>query len=123
MSRLTFHWFTPSNGGDSRDVAGGGQGLVTGPGSRPPTVAYLGQVARSAEQLGFSAALTPTGTWCEDAWITAAMLASVSERLKFLVAFRPDAVSPYVAAQMASSFTNLSNGRLLLNVVAGGQRP
>jgi alkanesulfonate monooxygenase len=119
---LTFHWFLPTNG-DSRDVVGGGHGVHTGVagGDRAPTVAYLGQIARSAEQLGFDGALTPTGAWCEDAWIATALLNEVSERLKFLVAFRPGLVSPTLAAQMATTFQNLSGGRLLLNVVAGGE--
>ena len=82
---------------------------------------YLGQIARSAEQLGFEAALTPTGAWCEDAWVSTAMLSAVSERLKFLVAFRPGMVSPFLAAQMAGTFQNMSGGRLLLNVVTGGE--
>ena len=91
---------------------------------RPPgLVAYLGQIARSAEQLGFEAALTPTGAWCEDAWLTTAMLSQLSERLKFLVAFRPGLTSPTLAAQMAATFQNLSGGRLLLNVVTGGETP
>jgi alkanesulfonate monooxygenase len=84
-------------------------------------VPYLGQIARSAEQLGFEAALTPTGAWCEDAWLTTAMLAPLSERLRFLVAFRPGMTSPTLAAQMAATFQNLSGGRLLLNVVTGGE--
>jgi hypothetical protein len=65
---LTFHWFLPTYG-DSRDVVGGGHGLPAGVagGARPATLAYLGQVARTAEQLGFVGALTPTGAWCEDA--------------------------------------------------------
>ena len=82
---------------------------------------YLGQIARSAEQLGFEAALTPTGAWCEDAWVSTAMLSQVSERLKFLVAFRPGLTSPFLAAQMAGTFQNLSGGRLALNVVTGGE--
>jgi alkanesulfonate monooxygenase len=49
------------------------------------------------------------------------MLSQVSDRLKFLVAFRPGLVSPYLAAQMAGTFQNLSGGRLLLNVVTGGE--
>lgn len=121
MSDLTFHWFIPTNGGDGRHVVGGGHGVSAGAAGRPASVAYLGQIARSAEQLGFEGALVPTGPWCEDAWVTSAMLASLSERLRFLVAFRPDAVSPYVAAQMATTFTNLTGGRLLLNVVTGGE--
>ncbi len=122
MSELKFHWFLPTNGGDGRHIVGGGHGTaVEGFGGRPASVPYLGQIARSAEQLGFEAALTPAGAWCEDAWITTAMLSAVSERLKFLVAFRPGLVSPFLAAQMAASFQNLSGGRLLLNVVTGGE--
>ncbi|MFC8877177.1 LLM class flavin-dependent oxidoreductase [Streptomyces ardesiacus] len=122
MSALTFHWFLPTSG-DSRDVVGGGHGApATGSGrNRPPTVAYLTQIARAAEGLGFVAALTPTGAWCEDAWLTTAMVSQATERLKFLVAFRPGFVSPTLAAQMASTFQRQTGGRLLLNVVTGGE--
>jgi alkanesulfonate monooxygenase len=119
---LRFHWFLPTNG-DGRDIVGGGHGVSTGAAGaiRPPTAAYLGQIARSAEQLGFEGALTPTGAWCEDAWLATAMLTEVTERLKFLVAFRPGQISPTLSAQMASTFQRLSRGRLLLNVVTGGE--
>ncbi|GGD05584.1 LLM class flavin-dependent oxidoreductase [Nocardioides daphniae] len=121
MSKLKFHWFLPTNGGDSRDVVGGGHGVDATASSRPATVSYLGQIARSAEQLGFEAALTPTGAWCEDAWVSTAMLSSLSERLKFLVAFRPGLVAPFLGAQMGGTFQNLSGGRLAVNVVVGGE--
>ncbi|MEV6615041.1 LLM class flavin-dependent oxidoreductase [Streptomyces sp. NPDC051051] len=119
---LTFHWFLPTNG-DSRHVVGGGHGTpvtATG-GDRPPSIGYLTQIARAAEDLGFTGALTPTGAWCEDAWLTTAMVSRHTERLKFLVAFRPGFVSPTLAAQMASTFQRQSGGRLLLNVVTGGE--
>ncbi|MFJ4569528.1 LLM class flavin-dependent oxidoreductase [Streptomyces caelestis] len=119
---LTFHWFLPTNG-DSRHVVGGGHGTpatVSGR-DRPPTVAYLSQIARAAEEVGFAGALTPTGAWCEDAWLTTAMVSQHTERLKFLVAFRPGLISPTLAAQMASTFQRQTGGRLLLNVVTGGE--
>jgi alkanesulfonate monooxygenase len=118
---LKFHWFLPTNGGDGRQVLSGGHGVASGPMGRPASVGYLGQIARSAEQLGFEAALTPTGAWCEDAWLSTAMLSTVSDRLKFLVAFRPGLTSATLAAQMAVTFQNMSGGRLLLNVVTGGE--
>ncbi|MFF8874971.1 LLM class flavin-dependent oxidoreductase [Streptomyces massasporeus] len=119
---LTFHWFLPTNG-DSRHVVGGGHGSpATASGrDRPPTVAYLSQIARAAEEVGFAGALTPTGAWCEDAWLTTAMVAQHTERLKFLVAFRPGLISPTLAAQMAATFQRQTGGRLLLNVVTGGE--
>lgn len=120
---LTFHWFLPTYG-DSRHVVGGGHDLPAGATAeeqRPATIEYLTQVSSAAEQLGFEGALTPTGAWCEDAWLTTAMLARETERLKFLVAFRPGFVSPTLAAQMAATFQRHSGGRLLLNVVTGGE--
>jgi alkanesulfonate monooxygenase len=119
---LRFHWFLPTNG-DGRDIVGGGHGVATGTAGtiRPASIAYLGQIARSAEQLGFEGALTPTGAWCEDAWLVTAMLTEVTERLKFLVAFRPGLISPTLSAQMAATFQRHSGGRLLLNVVTGGE--
>ncbi|MGW0818564.1 LLM class flavin-dependent oxidoreductase [Streptomyces viridiviolaceus] len=119
---LTFHWFLPTNG-DSRDVVGGGHGSPAAAFGRyrPPTVAYLSQIARAAESLGFTGALTPTGAWCEDAWLATAMVSRHTEHLKFLIAFRPGFVSPTLAAQMASTFQRQSGGRLLLNVVTGGE--
>ncbi|WP_333767463.1 LLM class flavin-dependent oxidoreductase [Streptomyces sp. IBSBF 2435] len=119
---LTFHWFLPTYG-DSRRIVGGGHGTPAGAagGDRPATIGYLTQIARAAEDLGFVGALTPTGAWCEDAWLTTAMLAQTTERLKFLVAFRPGSVSPTLGAQMAATFQRHSGGRLLLNVVTGGE--
>jgi len=132
---LTFHWFLPTTG-DGRAIMGRGHslppaGLTGGPDAphirgaaaqeRPPDIEYLAQVARSAEQLGFEAVLTPTGTWCEDAWLVTAALTRETTRLKFLVAFRPGLTSPTLAAQMAATYQRLSGGRLLLNVVTGGQ--
>jgi len=119
---LKFHWFLPTYG-DSRQIVGGGHGVPAGTagGARPATLAYLGQIARSAEQLGFIGALTPAGAWCEDAWLTTAMLSGATESLKFLVAFRPGLISPTLAAQMAATFQRHSGGRLLLNVVVGGE--
>ncbi|MET7929224.1 LLM class flavin-dependent oxidoreductase [Streptomyces sp. NPDC005349] len=119
---LTFHWFLPTNG-DSRHVVGGGHGtpVTAAGGDRHPSIGYLTQIARAAEDLGFVGALTPTGAWCEDAWLTTAMLSQQTERLKFLVAFRPGFVSPTLAAQMASTYQRQTGGRLLLNVVTGGE--
>ncbi len=119
---LKFHWFLPTYG-DSRFIVGGGHGTPVGiaGGPRPATIGYLGQIARSAEQIGYEAALIPTGAWCEDAWLIAAMLNQVTESLKYLVAFRPGIMSPTLAAQMAITLQNASNGRLLLNIVVGGE--
>jgi alkanesulfonate monooxygenase len=119
---LTAHWFLPTYG-DSRGLVGGGHGIPAAAAGTPreASLGYLAQIARAAETVGFEGALTPTGAWCEDAWLTTAMLAAESERLKFLVAFRPGGVSPTLAAQMGATFQRHSGGRLLVNVVTGGE--
>src|SRR6202453_2941426 len=49
-----------------------------------------------------------------------AALTQVTQRFKFLVAFRPGLQSPTLAAHMAATYQRISGGRLLLNVVTGG---
>jgi alkanesulfonate monooxygenase len=128
---VKLHWFLPTTG-DGRTLVGGGHsvprgiGVPTGsPGSaalhRAPDIDYLAHVARTADTLGFEGVLTPTGTWCEDAWLVTAALVRETTRLKFLVAFRPGLMSPTLAAQMAATYQRMSRGRLLLNVVTGGE--
>lgn len=117
---LTFHWFL-STSGDSRSIVGGGHGASNQRGDRDINLSYLTQLALAAETNGFESVLTPTGTWCEDAWLTDAALIDSTERLKFLVALRPGLVSPTLSAQMAATFQRYSGNRLLINVVTGGE--
>ena len=64
--------------------------------------------------------LLPTGKSCEDAWIVASTLVPLTERLRFLVAVRPGLQPPTLAARMTATLDRLSGGRLLINVVTGG---
>ncbi|MCV7173589.1 MULTISPECIES: LLM class flavin-dependent oxidoreductase [Mycolicibacterium] len=121
-SPAKFFWFLPTNG-DSRNIVGASHASshhTVPAGYREPSRRYLAEVARAADRLGFEGVLTPTGTWCEDAWLTAAALLSETERLKFLVAFRPGLVPPTLAAQQAATLQRFSDGRVLLNIVSGG---
>ena len=123
---IALHWYLPTHG-DGRTLLQAGAATAPrglhprGATGRPATLDYLAQVARAAEQSGFDAALTPTGTWCDDAWITTAALISIVPRLRFLVAFRPGSLSPTLAAQQAMTFQRHSGARLLLNIVTGGE--
>jgi alkanesulfonate monooxygenase len=109
---LDFLWFIPTSGDGaylgSNDLA------------RAPDPAYLKEIAVAVDRLGYSGVLIPTGAACEDSFITAAALAPVTEKLKFLVAIRPGVATPAYYARLASSLDRVSNGRLLLNIVVGG---
>ena len=109
---MELFWFIPTHGD--------GRYLATGIGGRSCNFSYLKQIAQAVDRLGFTGALLPTGRSCEDAWVVASSLMAVTEQMRFLVAIRPGLMSPGVAARMAATFDRLSNGRLLINVVTGG---
>jgi len=111
---MNVFWFIPTHG-DSRY-------LGTGEGARQLDHAYLKQVAQAADSLGYEGVLIPTGRSCEDPWVVAASLIPVTQRLKFLVAVRPGLHQPSLAARMAATFDRLSGGRLLINLVTGGDQ-
>ena len=114
MSTPDVFWFLPTHG-DSRY-------LGTAQGARSVDHAYLKQVAVAADTLGYDGVLLPTGRSCEDAWIVASSLIDATRRLKFLVAVRPGLSTPGLAVRMAATFDRLSEGRLLVNVVTGGDQ-
>lgn len=105
-------WFIPTHGD--------GRYLATSIGGRAVSFPYLRQIAQAVDNLGYAGALLPTGRSCEDAWILASSLVTHTSRMRFLVAIRPGLMSPGVAARMAATFDRISNGRLLINVVTGG---
>ena len=111
---MKLFWFIPTHG-DSRY-------LGTADGSRGVNLNYLKQVAQAADSLGYEGVLIPTGRSCEDPWVVASSLLSVTTRLKFLVAVRPGLHQPALAARMAATFDRLSGGRLLVNLVTGGDQ-
>ncbi|MEG3127912.1 FMNH2-dependent alkanesulfonate monooxygenase [Pantoea cypripedii] len=109
---VSVFWFLPTHGD--------GRYLGTAEGARAVDHAYLQQVAQAADRLGFGGVLIPTGRSCEDAWLVAASLIPVTQRLRFLVALRPGVISPTQAARQAATLDRLSNGRVLFNLVTGG---
>lgn len=109
---MNVFWFIPTHGD--------GRYLGTAHGARTVDLAYMRQVAQAADTLGYQGVLLPTGRSCEDAWAVASAMIPLTERLRFLVALRPGITSPTAAARLAATVDRMSRGRLLLNVVTGG---
>lgn len=105
-------WFLPTHGD--------GRHLGSPVGGRPVNLHYLRQIAQAADDLGYFGVLLPTGRSCEDSWVVASAVAPFTERLRYLVAVRPGLQSPAVAARMTATLDRVSQGRLLINVVTGG---
>jgi alkanesulfonate monooxygenase len=111
-SKTDILWFLPTHGD--------GRYLGTSTGGREVNFNYLRQIAQAADQLGYTGVLLPTGRSCEDSWVVASAVAPFTERLKYLVAVRPGLQSPSVAARMTATLDRVTDGRLLINVVTGG---
>jgi alkanesulfonate monooxygenase len=105
-------WFLPTHGD--------GRFLGSTQGARHVTLGYLSQIARAADDCGYFGVLLPTGKSCEDSWVIASAMVPVTRRLRFLVAVRPGLQEPSAAARMAATLDRMSDGRLLINVVTGG---
>lgn len=98
---------------------GDGHQVIRQTPERPATLEYLIRIVSAAEEAGFVNILLPTGTHCMDPWSTATAISQNTEKIKFLVAFRPGLVGPTMAAQQINTFDKLTGGRLSLNVVSG----
>ncbi|MFU9137459.1 MULTISPECIES: FMNH2-dependent alkanesulfonate monooxygenase [unclassified Erwinia] len=112
QEKINVFWFLPTHGD--------GRYLGTTEGGRAVDLPYLQQVALAADNLGYYGVLIPTGKSCEDSWLVASALAPITKRLRYLVAVRPGLQPPSLAARMAATLDRLSEGRLLINVVTGG---
>ncbi|WP_342047318.1 FMNH2-dependent alkanesulfonate monooxygenase [Bacillus sp. OTU530] len=109
---MEIFWFIPTNG-DFRQ-------LNNSEGSRSATYNYCKQIAEAVDDLGYTGVLIPTGKTCEEGFIVASTLVPLTKKLKYLVAVRPGLMSPSFAARMSATLDRFSDGRLLINVVAGG---
>ncbi|HET7866250.1 MAG TPA: FMNH2-dependent alkanesulfonate monooxygenase [Burkholderiaceae bacterium] len=109
---LDIFWFLPTSG-DSRY-------LGTSDFGRAPSMDYLNQIAVTADQLGYDGVLIPTGSGCHDPWVVAASAAQWTRRLKLLVALRTSLGNPVATARATATLDQAARGRLLMNVVPGG---
>lgn len=109
MSDLRFGWYIPTHGDG-----------VTAADHVPPTMDLFLDVAHAAERAGMEYALVPVATGCYEAWVATSMISARTTRLKMLVAARPGIIGPTQMARMVSTFDQLSQGRVMVNLIAGG---
>jgi alkanesulfonate monooxygenase len=80
---------------------------------------YIRECAQAHEAAGFDRVLIgQTATW-PDGLATAGYVASVTERLRFMVAHRPGFVAPTMAARMFATLDQLSGGRAGVHIITG----
>lgn len=78
------------------------------------------EAARWSEEAGCTGMLVYTDNSQPDPWVIAQVLVQATSNLAPLVAVQPIYMHPYTVAKLVSSFGQLFNRRVYLNMVAGG---
>lgn len=81
---------------------------------------YLVRYARAVEDAGFDYTLQPYGSHSFDPFITATTLAQYTERVRPIVALRPNNIHPTYAAKTLATLDQVSGGRAVVHFISGG---
>ena len=108
-----------ANRGATLSLFGGG----INPGAEVPSGVdpdYVLDFARTHEAAGFDLVLTGYSSSTPDGFEVAGYAAAHTDRLGYLIAHRPGFVSPTLAARKAATLDQLTNGRIALHIITGG---
>ncbi|SBW22409.1 LLM class flavin-dependent oxidoreductase [Protofrankia symbiont of Coriaria ruscifolia] len=83
-------------------------------------VPFLKRYARTLDEGGFDYTLVPYHSSYQDPFTLASAITQFTERLKPIVALRPNTIYPTVAAKQLATLDQLSGGRAVVHFIAGG---
>lgn len=112
---LRFHWRLLQGGDVSSGMA---PERLTSASARPELETQIA-FCREAEQCGIDSVLVDFSSGKPDPMVLAQVLASATDRLRYMVAHRPGLMSPTLFVQQVNTFSTLAPGRITLNIVAG----
>ncbi|WP_066908353.1 LLM class flavin-dependent oxidoreductase [Millisia brevis] len=81
---------------------------------------FLRRYSSELEAAGFDYTLLPYGSNGYDPFSVAAYIASFTDRIKPIVALRPNTLYPTVAAKALATLDQLSGGRATVHIISGG---
>src|ERR1700727_3865223 len=81
---------------------------------------YIRRYARSLEDGGFDYTLVAYHSSGYDPFTVSATIAACTDRIKPIVALRPNTMHPTVAAQSLATLDQLSGGRAVVHIISGG---
>ena len=90
------------------------------PPQRGLDAAYVRRYARALEDGGFDYTLVPYFSSSPESNVLAAVIGAWTERLKTVVAIRPNYTHPLVAAQKLATLDRLTEGRAVVHLISGG---
>jgi alkanesulfonate monooxygenase len=88
--------------------------------SRGIDLKYFRRYVRSLEEGGFDYTLLPYGAGTADSFVVASAVGQLTERIKPIVALRPNTTFPTVGAQKLATLDQLTEGRAVVHLITGG---
>ncbi|MFT4307736.1 MAG: LLM class flavin-dependent oxidoreductase [Microbacterium sp.] len=89
-------------------------------GQRGIDLDYFRRYVRALQDGGFDYTLLPYGSSTADSLALAGAVGQLSERLKVVVAVRPNIAFPLVVAQQLATIDQLNRGRTVVHLISGG---
>lgn len=81
---------------------------------------YFRRYVQALEDAGFDYTLLPYGSSTADSFVVASAVGQLTERIKPVVAVRPNTAFPLVAAQQLATLDQLTEGRAVVHLISGG---
>ncbi|MFD9737633.1 LLM class flavin-dependent oxidoreductase [Umezawaea sp. NPDC059074] len=81
---------------------------------------YFREYVRSLEEGGYDYTLLPYGSGTADSFVVASAVGQLTERIKPIVAVRPNTTFPLVGAQKLATLDQLTEGRAVVHLISGG---
>ncbi len=88
--------------------------------SRGIDLPYFRRYVRELEEGGYDYTLLPYGSSSADSFVVASAVGQLTERIKPIVAVRPNTTFPTVAAQKLATLDQLTEGRAVVHLISGG---
>ncbi|MDA0171457.1 LLM class flavin-dependent oxidoreductase [Solirubrobacter taibaiensis] len=88
--------------------------------SRAIDLGYFRRYVRSLEEGGYDYTLLPYGSQGADSFVVASAVGQLTDRLRPIVALRPNTTFPLVAAQKLATLDQLTEGRAVVHLISGG---
>jgi alkanesulfonate monooxygenase len=81
---------------------------------------YFRTYVRALEEGGYDHTLLPYGAGTADSFVVASAVGQLTERIKPIVALRPNTTFPLVGAQKLATLDQLTEGRAVVHLISGG---
>jgi alkanesulfonate monooxygenase len=111
MDAMRFHWCSPPDTGQAKPTDAYQIGSLD--------MAEVIDFVQEADELGVDSLLFGMSNNLPDPLPVMGALTQVTERVKFMLAYRPGLMSPTLFAQVVNTLAWMSDGRISLNIVSG----